>query len=248
MSSTPKIRFNPRARRASTPPRRMPLMAASTRKIGSIIRIPLPHWGRGLPFELRRCPLFELKGEALKRELNESRMPESGEARAETGEGDSYAEVGLAHEVLLRELVRPALHFDAPDLEQVRPVHELEHLANVLLDHEDRVALFAHAADQVEDAEDHHGGEAQGRLVEQDDLGARHDGAPEGQHLLLAARHAPRALVLALGEDGKERVDALQALAVVGARRRQEGAHLEIVRDGEAGEEAAPFGHVRDSV
>ena len=105
-------------------------------------------------------------------------------------------------------------------LEQVRAVDQLEDLPDVLLDHEDRVALFAHAADQVEDAEDHHGGEAEGRLVEQDDLGTRHDGAPEGQHLLLAARHAPRALVLALGEDGKERVDALQALPVMATRRR----------------------------
>jgi hypothetical protein len=34
-------------------------------------------------FELRRCPLFELKGEALRRELNESRKQESGEVRAE---------------------------------------------------------------------------------------------------------------------------------------------------------------------
>jgi len=34
-------------------------------------------------FELRRCPLFELKGEALRRELSESRRQESGEARAE---------------------------------------------------------------------------------------------------------------------------------------------------------------------
>ena len=33
-------------------------------------------------FELRRCPLFELKGEALRRELNQSRTQESGEARA----------------------------------------------------------------------------------------------------------------------------------------------------------------------
>src|SRR5262245_17792712 len=36
MSSTPKIRFRPSASSASTPPSRMPLIAASTRKIGSI--------------------------------------------------------------------------------------------------------------------------------------------------------------------------------------------------------------------
>jgi len=34
-------------------------------------------------FELRRCPIFELKGEALRREVSESRKQESGEARAE---------------------------------------------------------------------------------------------------------------------------------------------------------------------
>jgi hypothetical protein len=32
-------------------------------------------------FELRRCPPFELKGGALRRELNKSRRPDSGEAR-----------------------------------------------------------------------------------------------------------------------------------------------------------------------
>src|SRR2546425_1398610 len=201
MSSTPKIRFSPRARRASTPPRRMPLIAASTRKIGSI--------NSALASPLIYPALASRQGRS-------ARTPTPAASRSD-------AKVGLADEVLLRELVRPALHLDAADLQQVGPIHELEHLANVLLDHEDRVALFAHATDQVEDAQHHHGGEAQGGLVEQDDLGARHDGAPEGQHLLLAARHAPRALVLALGEDGKERVDALQALAVVGAGRRQEG-------------------------
>src|SRR5207247_10539534 len=36
MSSTPKIRLSPSASSASTPPSRMPLIAASTRKIGSI--------------------------------------------------------------------------------------------------------------------------------------------------------------------------------------------------------------------
>ncbi len=34
-------------------------------------------------FELRRCPPFELKGEALRRELNESRTQERGASRAE---------------------------------------------------------------------------------------------------------------------------------------------------------------------
>src|ERR687895_202559 len=42
MSTTPKIRFSPSASSASTPPSRIPLMAASARKIGSITDGPPP--------------------------------------------------------------------------------------------------------------------------------------------------------------------------------------------------------------
>src|SRR5713226_6818156 len=109
MSSTPKIRFSPSARRGGGGGKRPSSQ-------------PSPH----------RSPRLRLVGSVSARNSN--------------------AKVGLADEVLLRELVRLALHLDAPDLQQVSAIHELEHLANVLLHDENRVALFAHAADQVEDA------------------------------------------------------------------------------------------------
>src|SRR5678815_1745971 len=140
MSMTPKIRFKPSASSASTPPRRIPLITASSRKMGSIIAL--------------------------------------------------EAHVGFADEVLPREIGGPALHHDAAHLQQIRAVHDLEHLAHVLLHDQDGIALLAHAADQVEEPEHHDRCQAHGRLVEQDELGARHEGAAQREHLLLAAREA----------------------------------------------------------
>src|SRR6266545_5031440 len=127
MSSTPKIRFSPRASSARTPPSRMPLIAASTRKIGSTTGKPSsqhsPH----------RAPRLRLVGRVSVRK--------------------SDAHVRFADEVLLGELRGPAFHLDPPDFQQVRAVHQLEHLAHVLLDDEDGVALLTHAPDQVEDTQ-----------------------------------------------------------------------------------------------
>ena len=158
------------------PPSRMPLSAASTRKIGSITGPRTP-----------------------------------------------------SHEVLLGQLGGAALHLDAPHLEQVRAVHQLQHLPHVLLDDQDRVALGADAADQVEEPQHHDRGQAHRGLVEQDQAGPRHQRAPDGQHLLLAAREAARPLRRPLRQHGEERVDALQALAIARAGGGQVRAHLEVV-------------------
>ena len=161
---------------------------------------------------------------------------------------DSEPHVRFPDEVLLGEVGGPALHLGAAHLEEIGPVHELQHLAHVLLHDQDGVALLAHAADQVEEPEHHDRRQAHGRLVEQDQLGARHEGAAHREHLLLAAREAARSLALALGQHGKERVHALEALAVVRPRRGQERAHLQIVGHGELREEPPALGHVRDAV
>src|SRR5207342_980354 len=47
----------------------------------------------------------------------------------------------------------------------------------------------------------------------------------------------------AIAQDGEERIDALEALRLHRARARGEGAELEVLRDGHAAEEPAPFGH-----
>src|SRR4030095_12384960 len=46
MSMTPKMRLSPKARRARTPPSRMPLITASRRNRGSIIGLERPGGGR----------------------------------------------------------------------------------------------------------------------------------------------------------------------------------------------------------
>ena len=143
--------------------------------------------------------------------------------------GAHRPDVRLSDEVLLAQLVGPALHADPPDLQQVRAVDQLEHLTHVLLDDQDRVALLADAADQVEEPEHHDGGQAHRGLVEEDQPGPRHEGPADGQHLLLAAGEAAGPLAAPLGQDREEREHAVHALGEVPARRGQEGAHLEVV-------------------
>src|SRR5438105_11290236 len=71
----------------------------------------------------------------------------------------SQPHIRLAHEVLLGELVGPALDPDPSDLQQIGAIGELQDLADVLLDDEDRVALLAHAPDEIEEPQDHDGGQ-----------------------------------------------------------------------------------------
>src|SRR5437016_1157799 len=58
-----------------------------------------------------------------------------------------------------------------------------------------------------------------GRLVQQEELGVAHEGAPDRQHLLLPARERARALALALAEPREEHVHSLERpVGVVSAR------------------------------
>src|SRR3984893_8271017 len=174
-------------------------------------------------------PKMRLSPSARSASTPPSRMPLITASRIKSGSimDGSGADVRLADEVLLGELARAAFHLDPPHLEKIGAVHDLEDLAHVLLDHEDGIAFLAHPTDEVEEAQHQHGRQAHGRLVEQDELRLRHEGAPHREQLLPAAGGAPRPLRLPLCQHREERVDALEALAVVGARGGQEGAHLE---------------------
>ncbi len=68
---------------------------------------------------------------------------------------------------------------------------------------------------------DHDRGEAERRLVEEQEPRAGHEGAAEREHLLLAAAQRPGALRGAVGEDGEQLVDAREPpLAPARAPRR----------------------------
>jgi hypothetical protein len=95
----------------------------------------------------------------------------------------------------------------------------------------------------LEDLVDHDRRQAHRRLVQQQHLGARHQRAAHGQHLLLAAAHRAGELLgtlLQAREDREHLVDVGVDLGLVVAR---EGAHLQVLGDGHAREGAATFGH-----
>src|SRR5215472_10738583 len=158
------------------------------------------------------------------------------------------AEVELLDVVLLEQARARVLHHDAPHFQHVAVVSEMESHVGVLLHEEDGHALLAvDAADDVEDVLDELGGEAQRGLVEEHHGRPGHEGAADGEHLLLAARERARALLGAASEDGEVVVHHLEvagdALPVLPRVR----AHLEVLAHGEEGKHLAPLRHVTES-
>src|SRR5215510_8985595 len=74
-------------------------------------------------------------------------------------------QIGLADEVVALQFARRAGEPDAPDLEQIGAVDDVEHLVDVLLDDEHRQAFGADAAHEVEDLLHDQRGETGGRLI-----------------------------------------------------------------------------------
>src|SRR5437870_13222154 len=67
-----------------------------------------------------------------------------------SGLRSSQPDVGRPHERLVGEVGGPPLVADPPDVEGGRPVGERQHLADGLLDDEDRVPLLAHRTRRAE--------------------------------------------------------------------------------------------------
>ena len=98
---------------------------------------------------------------------------------------------------------------DPADLEHRGVVGHRQRHRGVLLDEHDRGALRVDLADHPADARDHLRGEPERRLVEQQQARARHEGAADREHLLLAAGQQARPLARALGEHGEQLVHPL---------------------------------------
>ena len=88
---------------------------------------------------------------------------------------------------------------------------------------------------------DHDGGQAQRDLVDEEEPRVAHEPPADGERLLLAAREVRPRLVATL-EQGEELVHARQGPAPWPAAV---GADEKVLLDGEAGEDAPPFGHKR---
>src|SRR5262245_58011024 len=131
---TPKIRFSPSASSASRPASRMPLRIASRKKMSSWQSIgsrprPWP-W-----FETRCCaPLLTMRsGVTRVLILRSGRRPRL-EGWRHALPHLSNPHVRLADLVAGEQFLRRSACLDAPDLEQVGAVGDLEHLAHVLFD------------------------------------------------------------------------------------------------------------------
>src|SRR5215216_177743 len=155
-----------------------------------------------------------------------SRMPFSTASRKKMSSWQSIPSqphIRAAHLVAGEERRGWPARLDAPDLEEVGAVDDLQHLGDVLLDDQHRVPLGADAAHELEDLRDDDRRQAHRGLVEEDELRPAHEGPGDGAHLLLAARHRAGELVAALLQAREQAVDISKALGEPRARRRDEG-------------------------
>src|SRR4029453_4146341 len=156
----------------------------------------------------------------------------------------SDSEIRLANTVTRQELGGAAGGVDTARLEQVRAVDHPEHLLHVLLDDQHGQAAGPDAIDQLEDLFDENRRQPGGRPAQQEQLRLRHQRPADRAHLLFAARHAAGELMASLAHPREQLVDDLELTAELRARGRHEAAHLQIVLDGHAREEAPAFRQV----
>src|SRR5919108_6228818 len=100
----------------------------------------------------------------------------------------SGAEIGVLDAGVGEQGLALADEGDASRLEHVAAIAELERFDHALLDEQDgQAAGAADGGDGLEDQLDDARAKALRRLVEQEQVGACHEAAPDGEHLLLAA-------------------------------------------------------------
>src|SRR5262245_20587256 len=109
------------------------------------------------------------------------------------------AEIAVDDLPIVNELARRTAQHNRASLEHVAVVGGLERGAGVLLDQEDRDAELAQPHHDAEDLAYDQRGEAEARLVEQQEPWLRHQRAAERQHLALAARQRAGELLAAFG-------------------------------------------------
>src|SRR5665648_460545 len=155
----------------------------------------------------------------------------------------SHPEVGCSDR-FRTEVAWLALEADAAFEEAGDVVGDGEDVLHVLFDDQDRGARADEEYHGLVDALDDHGRETERDFVEQQDLRVGHQGAPDGQGLLLAAGEARR---LALDQGLEEREELHHRVGVPVALATAVGADLQVLENGEAGEDAAALGHERDA-
>ena len=89
-------------------------------------------------------------------------------------EGLRRAQEDLGQDVRVSHRLRCAIVDDLALVEDIGPVHDVQNTLDVVLDDKYRgTELFADLGDLLEDLFDYDGSEAEGRLVQEQDLGRR---------------------------------------------------------------------------
>ena len=152
------------------------------------------------------------------------------------------AQVELGHPGVGQQRVAPALGPVLAALQHVAAVGQRQGAPGVLLDHHHGDAGAVDRVDGLEDLGHGHGREPGRRLVEHQHRRLGHQRARHGEHLALAARQGAGPLAAALAEPR-------EALEQRGHPRPQLGpaqhaAHLQVLLDGQGGEDVGQLGHV----
>src|SRR5262245_35683361 len=159
----------------------------------------------------------------------------------------AQAQVELANVVVTPELGSGSVEDDPAVLHDVAVVRDPEGDASVLLHEEERCAsLRVDLLDDLEDLAYQERREPERGLVEQHEGWLGHEGAPDHQHLLLAAAQISRELMASFDEPREIVVDHLEiALHAVGIAPRV-GPDPEILLDGERFEDLATLHDLDD--
>src|SRR5688572_29911341 len=115
---------------------------------------------------------------------------------------------------------------------------------HVLVRHQERDTLFADLVYRPDQRFDHERAQAFRGLVQDEQLGVTHQGPPDGEHLLLAARQAGAELGPQLGENREQPVDALHRPAPFAPGHLPDD--LEVLLDREVREDAPVIRYIAD--
>ncbi len=180
-------------------------------------------------------------------DLERVRGRRGGRARRRGRAVGGHPEIAVAHLRAVGELARAAGEGDAAHLEHDGAVGDGERHRRVLLDEHDGHALAVDLADDLADLPDHLRRQAERRLIEQQHPRAGHQGAADGQHLLLAPRQEAGPLARAFGEDREELVHPGPRPLTCALVGRREAARAQVLGDRQVAEDAPALGDLDDA-
>src|SRR6058998_3478547 len=157
-------------------------------------------------------------------------------------------QVELLDVLVLADRPGVAVEDDAPVLHHVAVLREPERHRGVLLREQDSDARLAvHATDDLEDLVHQHRRQPHRGLVEQHELGPRHERAADRHHLLLAARDVAGLDLAPLRQPGKVAIHELELPLRRVAVLPRVAAREEVLLDREVLEDVPALHHLDDS-